>query len=119
MQIFNNMGLNIFKSRRAKLKAMIGFILEEKKLTQTEIDYLMLAIDDYEKDNLNTIEKLKKEKFYETKRISGALKQTINAHGPITALLIGSATKRIYGSLLTNNKKESFFKRLFKKLWVR
>jgi hypothetical protein len=89
------MGLNIFKSRRAKLKAMIGFILEEKKLTQTEIDYLMLAIDDYEKDNLNTIEKLKKEKFYETKRISGALKQTINAHGPITALLIGSATKRI------------------------
>jgi hypothetical protein len=59
------MGLNIFKSRRAKLKAMIGFILEEKKLTQTEIDYLMLAIDDYEKDNLNTIEKLKKEKFYE------------------------------------------------------
>lgn len=37
-----------------------------------------------------------------TRKISGALKQTINAHGPITKELIGSATKRIYGNLLMN-----------------
>ena len=43
-----------------------------------------------------------------TKKISGAIKQTIDVHGPITKDLIGSATKRIYGNLLTNpnEKKE-------------
>lgn len=34
-------------------------------------------------------------------KINGALKQTINSHGPITKELIGSATKRILGSLYT------------------
>lgn len=33
------------------------------------------------------------------KLINGALKQTINAHGPITEKRIGSATKRILGAL--------------------
>jgi hypothetical protein len=33
------------------------------------------------------------------KLINGALKQTINAHGPITKERIGSATKRILGAL--------------------
>jgi len=33
------------------------------------------------------------------KLINGALKQTINAHGPITKKHIGSATKRILGAL--------------------
>lgn len=37
-----------------------------------------------------------------SKKISGGLKQAINAHGPITKELIGSATKRIYGNLQQN-----------------
>jgi hypothetical protein len=45
------------------------------------------------------------------------LKQTINAHGPITGQFIGSATKRIHGALLSHVKKESFITRLLKKIW--
>lgn len=33
------------------------------------------------------------------KIIAGALKSTINVHGPITPEWIGSASKRIYGQL--------------------
>lgn len=62
------------------------------------------AFSKYEKDNLELITKLKRSKTVETNKIKGALKQTINAHGPINARLIGSATKRIYGSLLTNEE---------------
>ncbi len=101
MQIFTNMKFKIVKSRRERLKIKIIESLKDKVLKE-EIDSVMLAVDMYQQDNLDTINKLKKEKIYETKRISGALKQTINAHGPITMLLIGSATKRIYGSLLNN-----------------
>jgi hypothetical protein len=95
------MKFKIVKSRRERLKIKIIESLKDKVLKE-EIDSVMLAVDMYQQDNLDTINKLKKEKIYETKRISGALKQTINAHGPITMLLIGSATKRIYGSLLNN-----------------
>lgn len=58
----------------------------------------------YEESNLELIDKLKRSKTVETNKIKGALKQTINAHGPIDKRLIGSATKRIYGSLLTNEE---------------
>ena len=97
------MKFDILKTRRGKLSDKIKNELETKK---PNLDKVLNIIDDYEKNNLETIEKLRKEKLYETKRISGALKQTINAHGPITALLIGSATKRIHGSLLSNGSKE-------------
>lgn len=86
------------------------------KLDSKDIEDILVVFDIYQRDNLETIDKLKRKKMYEAKRISGALKQTINAHGPITSLLIGSATKRIYGSLL-NNQKESFFKRIITKIW--
>ena len=74
----------------------------ELAMPKPEIGKLLDAIDEFEADNIATIEKLKKKKQIDTKRINGALKQTINAHGPITKLLIGSASKRIYGSMLTN-----------------
>ena len=117
MQIFTNMNvMSVFKSRKSKIKSVLEYKLG-KKLDTNEIDEILSVFDLYEKDNLDTIDKLKRDKIYETKRISGALKQTINAHGPITAQYIGSATKRIYGSLLNNEKKESFIIRLWKKIW--
>ena len=106
----------ILKSRKDKIKNVIEYKFGGK-LTPSEINEILLVFDVYQEDNLDTIEKLKRDKVYDTKRISGALKQTINAHGPITAQFIGSATKRIYGALLDNTKKENFFIKLFKKLW--
>jgi hypothetical protein len=111
------MEIQIFKTRRNKLRKHLEFVLQRMELTETELDFLMLAFDEYEKDNLASIEKLKRERHLETKRISGALKQTINAHGPITKQFIGSATKRIHGALLSNIKEENFITRLFKKIW--
>jgi len=103
------------KNRREKLYKEIQFELDRK---HPDIDFIMGYIDDYEQNNLETIDKLKKEKTITTKKINGALRQTINAHGPITKMLIGSACKRIYGALLDNTpkKKESLIKRVLK--WI-
>jgi hypothetical protein len=98
--------MKIFTDRKTKLRKKI-----ESCLTASDIDGILKAVDEYEKDNLSTIEKLKRNKQIELNRINGALKQTINAHGPITKVLIGSATKRIYGSLLGDDK-PSWFKRI-------
>lgn len=38
--------------------------------------------------------------------VVGALRETIRVHGQINKLLIGSAAKRITGTLLANEKKE-------------
>jgi hypothetical protein len=86
-------------TRKGKVEAKIRIELEKPN---PQIGLILDAIDEFEKDNIETIEKLKRKKQLDTKRINGALKQTINAHGPITKLLIGSASKRIYGSLLTD-----------------
>jgi len=93
------MKFDILKTRRGKLSEKLKNEIDKPV---TSLENVLIIIDDYEKNNLETIDKLKKEKLYETKRISGALKQTINAHGPITSVLIGSATKRIHGALLSN-----------------
>jgi hypothetical protein len=69
-----------------------------------DINVILGALDIYEKDNIDTIEKLKRVRKIELNKINGALKQTINAHGPITKELIGSASKRIHGALLDNIK---------------
>ena len=111
------MGLHIFTTRKNKLRKHLETVLHRIEPTQTELDFLIVAFDEYQKDNLDTIEKLKRERYLETKRISGALKQTINVHGPITGQFIGSATKRIHGALLSHVKKESFITRLIKKIW--
>jgi hypothetical protein len=88
-----------FKTRKGRLENKIKSELENDS---PEFDNIISAVDTYEKDNTDTIEKLKKDKKADMVRINGALKQTINAHGPITKQLIGSAGKRIYGSLILN-----------------
>ena len=95
------MSFNIIKNRRGNLISKLNTELNKNTINQESI---LSIIDGYEKNNLETISKLKKERLNETKRISGALKQTINAHGSITPKLIGSATKRIYGALLKDEK---------------
>jgi hypothetical protein len=98
------------KTRRGKLKNQL-----EPFVNQTDIEKVLKIVDEYEKDNLATIEKLKRTKTLDVNRINGALKQTINAHGPITKVLIGSASKRVYGSLLNdNNNKPSLYEKVVK-----
>jgi hypothetical protein len=111
------MEIQIFKTRKNKLRKHLEFVLQRMEPTETELDFLMLAFDEYQKDNLDTIEKLKRKRHLETRRISGAIKQFLNVHPTLTKMLIGSLTKRIYGALLINVKEESFLTRLFKKIW--
>jgi hypothetical protein len=101
---------NALKTRSGKLKNKLSNNFLNKKLTDKDIDDLISVIENYEKVNLSSIDKLKKDKAIESKRISGALKQTINAHGVITKELIGSATKRIMGALLADNNDKNFIK---------
>jgi len=105
------MKFDILKTRRGKLSEKLNNEIQKPK---PNIENVLRIIDDYEKNNLETIDKLKKEKLCETKRISGALKQTINAHSNITKVLIGSATKRIYGALLNNGLKYNRYLRVYK-----
>ena len=101
---------NALKTRSGKLRNKLSNNFLNKKLTDKDIDDLISVIENYEKVNLSSIDKLKKDKAIESKRISGALKQTINAHGVITKELIGSATKRIMGALLADNNDKKFIK---------
>jgi len=95
-----------YKGRDDKLKNAIS---DELKRKQPNLDKLFQVFKRYEKINLITIDKLQRKKKVYTNRINGALKQSINSHGPITKNLLGSATKRVYGSLIElekeNNKK--------------
>jgi len=94
-----------FKTRKGRLENKVKSEMEKDS---PNYDNIISAVDTYEKDNTDTIEKLKKYKKADMVRINGALKQTINAHGPITKPLIGSAGKRIYGSLILNpNQQEN------------
>jgi hypothetical protein len=106
----------MFKTRRGNLKSNLEYKLLNKKIGSSEIDLILTMVDAYEKDNLDTIDKLKREKKIELNRINGALRQTIDAHGDITKILIGSASKRIYGALLVNNTKQNFITKLFNAL---
>ena len=101
---------NTLKTRSGKLRNKLSNNFLNKKLTDKDIDDLISVIENYEKVNLSSIDKLKKDKAIESKRISGALKQTINAHGVITKELIGSATKRIMGALLADDNNKNFIK---------
>ena len=89
------------KTRKTRLREKITFELNKD---EPNIDYILSCVDEYEQFNLLTIKKLKRKKEIDTRKINGAIKQTINAHGPITKDLISSATKRIYGALLTDEK---------------
>ena len=109
------MEFNILKTRRGKLHDKINAELAKNEV---DIGVILNYVDQYEKDNLETIEKLKRLRTLETKKINGAIKQFLNVHPTLTKILIGSLTKRIYGSLLTDKKKynkiQKFGKWLFK-----
>jgi len=92
-----------FKTRKGKLQEGLGELISEGTLN---VDKVIELVDVYEQDNLDTIDKCKRDKRLELVKINGALKQTIDAHGPITKVLIGSAAKRIYGSLLLETNKK-------------
>lgn len=102
------MAFDILRTRKGKLKNQLE---DELSKEHPDVNKILEFIDLYEKNNLDTIKKLKRLKQLETRKISGALKQTINAHGPITKDLIGSAAKRIYGALL-EPKQESFINKI-------
>ena len=51
------------------------------------------------------MEKDKTEKQRINKIVVGGLREAIRAHGPITKLLVGSAAKRITGTLLSKRGK--------------
>lgn len=108
------MKFNILKTRNGRLKDKIEHELNQEN---PDVNVILKYIEQYEKDNLETIDKLKRKRVLDTKRINGGLRQTINVHGPITKVLIGSATKRIIGALLDNTQKESFIKRILK--WIK
>jgi hypothetical protein len=93
--------MHIFKTARNKLKEKIQSELDKGK----SIDNILKFVDEYEKDNLKIIEYLKRKKIITTNKIKGGLRQTINAHGPITKSLIGSSVKRIYGMFLVETDK--------------
>ena len=105
------MSFNILKTRGGKLE---NTIKQELTKAVPDISIIMASIHEYEKANLATIEKLKRDKKLETNRINGAIKNFLNAHPVLTKELIGSLTKRIMGSLLSDEKKESFINKLKK-----
>lgn len=111
------MKFDLLKTRRGKLKTNLETKLLNKTVGSSEIETILNIVDEYENDNLDTIEKLKRNKKVELNKINGALKQSINAHGAITKILIGSASKRIYGALLDNQPKQTLLKKLIK--WIK
>jgi len=105
------MTFNIFKTRGGSLRRKIQLELSS---TTPSLKNILKYVDEYESSNLATIDKLKRKRAVEMNRINGALKSTITAHGPITKVLIGSASKRIFGAMLVDPN-EGFFKKLLKR----
>ncbi len=85
--------------RYPKIEKEIDELINSKDISSESIYNLFLK---YESNNVKQINKLTRNRKIEVNRIKGGLKQTIKAHGPIDSKLIGSATKRIYGALLSN-----------------
>jgi len=108
------MKINFIITKRAKLKTTLEKKFLFKAIGHNEIDEMLEVYEEYQKENLKNIKKLKRNKNLEIRKISGALKQTINVHGPITKVLIGSATKRIYGALLEPKVKLGFWQSVLK-----
>lgn len=105
--------IRFFRTRKGKLKEKLGLELDKQK---PNLENILQFVDEYEKNNLETIKKLKRQKSITLRKINGSLKQTIDSHGPITMVLIGSASKRIYGNLL-ENKKKNIIRKIIKKLF--
>lgn len=93
-----------FQTREEKLRNKIS---EELTHPKPNLERIVEFTNEFEQANLATIEKLNREKKLDDNKIKGALKQTINAHGPITLELIGSAVKRINGSILVDHNSQT------------
>lgn len=106
------MKFDIFKTRGGTLRRKIQLELYK---AEPKLENILKYVDEYESSNLATIDKLKRKRAVEVNRINGALKSTITAHGPITKVLIGSASKRIWGAMLVDPN-QGFFKKLLKRL---
>ena len=105
-------------TRKGTLENKLRSVLTGLPNPEPEISKILDAVYDFESANLTTIDKLKKKKQLDSKRIRGALRQTINAHGSITKLLIGSATKRILGALIIDEYKKGDKKYSIKSLII-
>ena len=105
--------LNCFKSRKQLLKEGI---MRELSSAAPSVDNLLGIFHKFEKNNIATIDKLKREKVVTIKKITGAIKQFLHAHPVLTYQLISSLSKRIYGSLL-EDKKQNFIQKLLR--WKR
>ncbi len=92
-----------FRTRKGRLEHKLN---EELNKNYPSIERIVKIVEEYESDNLKTINKFNKKKKITLKKINGALKQSIHAHGPIEKNLLGSAAKRIYGSLLEAEEEE-------------
>ena len=55
------MKFNILKTRNGRLRQKLVNQLLNKKITDKDIDFILDAVSDYEQNNLDAIEKLKKE----------------------------------------------------------
>jgi hypothetical protein len=105
-------------SRDKELKKQLKDRFLGRQILEKDINELVKLINVYEKNNIDTIEKLNRNRIIEMNRITGGLRQTIFAHGPITKQFIGSASKRIWGNLLENKpKKQSFLSKLIS--WIK
>jgi len=94
-----------FGTRKIKLKNKLK---DEIEKSHPDLDKLIEIVEEYQKDNINTIDKLKRKKKITLNKINGGLKQSINSHGPITKELIGSTSKRIFGSFLEPEEESKF-----------
>ena len=95
-----------FLTRRDKLESNLRDRFTN--ITDNDIKYICDLFEDYEKNNLKTIEILKREKKVEIRKINGAIKQFLNVHPKLTYDLINSLGKRVYGAILSDKKKKTF-----------
>lgn len=79
---------------RDELRNELLHILGSDSDNTEKTELLLKLFDNCYKDKVATTEY-----SYHLKRIIGALKNTINAHGPITIDIVPSAAKRILGAI--------------------
>ena len=97
------------ESTKRRLKSRLG-----DKLNEDDFELIFHMIDSLIINRDNVVEHLKKKlnhydkpRLIEEKVIKGAIKDTINSHGPITRELLGSAAKRIQAQLRNHEKGNS------------
>lgn len=106
------MKITKFLTRRNKLESNLRDRLSNKKITDNDINYICDLFDYYEKNNLKMITTLKREKKVEIRKINGAIKQFLHVHPILTKELINSLGKRVYGAILSDNKKKTIIQHL-------